>query len=92
MALLNLFVLLLLSVSCNFNFSPSEEARTPFSFTSALKLNDYGFASADSTTLNSLVVDDQNNIYVLGYFKGELAGVQSQDIDSFLLKISPTGK
>jgi hypothetical protein len=89
-----LVLLVFAVVGCNINFSSNKvkESRKAFSFNQALKLDDLGFATTDTTIINALAADDKNNLYILGYFEGVLDGVTAQGNDIFLVKVDADGK
>lgn len=85
-----LVVILILCTSCNSDIFKTTQKKV-FSFPSLTNVEGLAFDSASNTIITSLVADDKNNVYILGYFTGVMDGVTSQGSDAFLLKLDAAG-
>lgn len=64
---------------------------TPFTFPSLLALESINFDTGSNTIISSVVVDKQNNVYVLGSFIGGMDSVTTLNRDIFLVKLDTSG-
>jgi hypothetical protein len=91
---LSYLLILLLTVSClntGLKFGDTSN-ETPFSFPVLTSFEPLVFDAGTNSEIRSLVIDEDNNVYVWGFFTGSMDGVTTDSMDTFLVKLDSTGK